>query len=92
MNLLFVRQISTPLFVAQLFLFCISVPSVSKGQSVANRKEPFAEKNIFRTAVFHENSGIVDNKTDEKILYYVRHGNIDAFFTPNGIIYNVINR
>ena len=52
-------------------------------------KNNFAGNDVFKSAVFLENKGLVQPYKGEKVFYYTNHNNINAYFTEKGLIYKV---
>jgi len=78
-----------------MLLFCgliILVPLTAIKAQVSSKqilKSSFVDNDIFKSAVFLENRDIIAPHNGEKVLYYVKHNHLNAFFTEKGVIYQL---
>ena len=88
------RLINYQLCRLMLLLCCVIILMPTKGLKAQNSGKPipqssFATRDIYQSAVFLENRDIVAPYKGEKVLYYLQHSHISAFFTEKGVIYQL---
>ena len=60
--------------------------------SPEKHKRTFAQKDVFHTAAFLQNNGIINDRNNVPIEYYANNENIHVYFTEHGLIYRVAER
>jgi gliding motility-associated-like protein len=74
-------------FYILFFLFYFSF--LASAISPVGHKRTFAQKDLFQTAVFLLNNGIINDRDKNHIEYYANNENIHVYFTGHGLIYRV---